>query len=369
MTEHAAHAPILVIEDRVPHVDAGAGDPRSLLLAAALRRVRPGRPLVWGAVDPAGRDRYAPALEALGVEVHAGDVDGLLRRRVGEFGAVVVARPDNHARFRPLIDRTQPRAVRIYDAESLFHRRSLRKARARNDLVAEARAGTEVGAEAAAVLWADGVLLVAPDAIEFVRAINPDAAIAVCSYAVDAPEGVPGFEARSGLVCFGGFLAGPGGPNEDAAVIAATRVAPLVGPPLVVAGAAPTPRVLALADDRTEVVGRVEDPVAFLTRFRVHLCPLRFGAGLKLRLLDAAAAGTPTVMTPCAAENLGLEPGVAALLVAEAPEEQARLARTLLDDPVRWATASAGVRVLATSAFTTAAFDAGVERLLGDLGL
>jgi hypothetical protein len=282
---------------------------------------------------------------------------------------VIVARPHNHARFRPLIDRFQPRAVRLYDAESLFHRRSVREAAARNDLVVEQRAGVEVGAEAAAVLWADGVLTVAPDAVDFVHAIHPEVPVAVCSYAVDAPSTVAGFDERDGLVFFGGFLAGPGGPNEDAAVIAAELVAPVVGEPLVIAGAEPTPRVEALADAVTTVVGRIEDPVAFLGRFRVHLCPLRYGAGLKLRLLDAAAAGTPTVMTPCAAENLGLDADLTALLVAEAPADQARLARALLDDPVRWAVASDGVRAINARDFTVAAFDAALAGLLDALGL
>lgn len=360
---------LLVVEDRVPHVDVGAGDPRSFLLAASLRRLRPDLPLVWVGVSEAGADRYAPALERLGVEVHAGDVEGLLRGRIGGFRAVLVARPHNHTRFRPALDRFQPRAVRLYDTESLFHRRSLREAEALASLRAEQRAGTEVGAEAAAVLWADGVLTVGADALGFIDAVHPGVPTAVCSYAVDAPARVPGFDERSGLACFGGFLAGPGGPNEDAAVRAAQEVAPAIGEPLVIAGAAPTPRVLALADDRTEVVGPVDDPVAFLTRFRVHLCPLRYGAGLKIRLVDAAAAGTPTVMTPCAAENLGLDERLTGLLVAEDPQDQARLARALLDDAERWRVASDGLRALAAERFTAAAFDAALGGLLGAVGL
>ena len=360
---------LLVIEDRVPHVDVGAGDPRSFLLAASLRRVRPDLPVVWAAVSATGAERYAPALERLGVEVLAGDVEGLLRARVGAFRAVMVARPHNHARFRLALDRFQPRAVRIYDTESLFHRRSLREAVARASLRAEQRAGSEVGAEAAAILWADGVLTVGADALGFIDAVHPGVPAAVCSYAVDAPPVVPGFDDRAGLVCFGGFLAGPGGPNEDAAVIAAEEIAPMVRERLVVAGAEPTARVLDLAGERTEVVGRVDDPVGFLARFRVHLCPLRYGAGLKIRLLDAAAAGTPTVMTPCAAENLGLDASLTALLVAEAPTDQARLARALLDDADRWRVASVGVRALATERFTTAAFDDALAALLGAVGL
>lgn len=360
---------ILVVDDRVPHVDRGAGDPRAALLARSLRRVRPGAEVVWAAVSADGADRYGPPLEALGIEVRAGEVERTITERTGAFGAVIVSRPDNHRRVRDLLDRRQPQAVRIYDAESLFHRRSRREADVRGTLEAERRAGDEVGAEAAAVLWADGVLAVSEDVVDFARAINPRAEVAVCSYAVEVPASVPDHAARDDLVCFGGFLAGPGGPNEDAAVIAAREVAPRIGRPLVVAGADPTPRVLALDRAPTRVVGRVEDPIAFLAGYRVHLCPLRFGSGLKLRLVDAGAAGTPSVMTPCAAEHLGLDDQLTAALVAESVEDQARLARRLIDDPQHWSEASAGVRDLVVRRFTDAAFDAGLDRLLGALAV
>lgn len=360
---------ILVIDDRVPHVDVGAGDPRAALLARALRRVRPDAEIVWAAVSDDGADRYAPVLEAIGVEVRAGDVERSIVDRTGEFDAVIVSRPHNHRRVRDLLDRRQPQAVRIYDAESLFHRRSRREAAVTNSLVAESRAGDEVAAEAAAVLWADGVVAVAEDVVAFVRAINPEAEVAVCRHAVAVPSTVPDHAARADLVYFGGFLAGPGSPNEDAAVVAAEVVAPEVGRPLVIAGAVPTARVLALEGPRTRVVGAVDDPVAFLAGFRVHLCPLRFGSGLKLRLVDACAAGTPTVMTPCAAENLGLDPATSALLVAEGAAEQAGLARALLEDPARWAAASDAVRALARARFTDDAFDASLDRLLRSLAV
>jgi glycosyltransferase involved in cell wall biosynthesis len=53
-------------------------------------------------------------------------------------------------------------------------------------------------------------------------------------------------------------------------------------------------------------------------RVRLTIAPLRFGAGLKGKVLESMAAGVPCVMTPVAAEGLDL-PEELAGLVADQP--------------------------------------------------
>ena len=95
-----------------------------------------------------------------------------------------------------------------------------------------------------------------------------------------------------------------------------------------IVGANPTPRVRELQAPRVEVVGFVPDPFERLTRARVHVHPLRFGAGIKLKLIDTMAAGLPFVTTPIGAEGLGLGE-LEDALVAEDVEGLARLALQL----------------------------------------
>ncbi|MEC8208892.1 MAG: glycosyltransferase family 4 protein, partial [Verrucomicrobiota bacterium] len=50
--------------------------------------------------------------------------------------------------------------------------------------------------------------------------------------------------------------------------------------------------------------GRAEDALATMSLYRVNLAPLRYGAGLKGKVFDGFQTGTPTVMTPIAAEGI-----------------------------------------------------------------
>jgi len=385
LVTHSGGEVIFVIDDRVPHVDVGVGDPRAALLGRCLVMLRPEAHIVWCAVSDENAEKYSPPLEAIGIEVLAGNVEETLTRRAGEAGVVIVSRPSNFAMFRSIIDCYQPQAVRIYDAESLFYRRSMLEAMVTQQYQTEKRAGAEIAAEAEAVFWADGVLAIAEDVVEFAKTIHPEVVTGLCSYAVSAPIEVPSFEERSDLVFFGGFRAGPGGPNEDAAIIAAEQIAPLIGKPLIIAGADPTQRVkdlesvaaitaesaaaITAESGGVSVIGRVDDSVAYLAGFRVNLCPLRFGSGLKLRLVDAAAAGTPSVMTSCAAENLGLDENLSKILVADSVSEQADKAIALLNDASLWQRASDSLRLLAEERYTNRVFETALNDFLRALGI
>lgn len=89
-------------------------------------------------------------------------------------------------------------------------------------------------------------------------------------------------------------------------------------------GSTPVPGVTVL-----DFVERIED---FYGRIDVMLAPLRFGAGTRVKIVEAAAYGAAIVSTRLGAEGLTFEPGRA---IALADEPHALIAQTLrlLDDP------------------------------------
>ena len=89
-----------------------------------------------------------------------------------------------------------------------------------------------------------------------------------------------------------------------------------------------------IASDRLTVVGWVPDITKALHAFRLTVAPLRYGAGLKGKVLDSMAAGLPTVMTPIAAEGMDLAPPLDQL-VAVAPDALAGLIVSLHNDADR----------------------------------
>jgi glycosyltransferase involved in cell wall biosynthesis len=105
------------------------------------------------------------------------------------------------------------------------------------------------------------------------------------------------------------------GPNIDAATTMARKVFPEVRREFpdtrcVIAGAAPARTVRALAGDGVEVVADPQDLVPLWSGAGVLVCPLRWGGGSRVKILEAAARGVPVASTPFGVEGLELESGV-----------------------------------------------------------
>jgi GT2 family glycosyltransferase len=135
----------------------------------------------------------------------------------------------------------------------------------------------------------------------------------------------PGFSARADIMFLGNF---PHTPNVDSILYFTSSIWPALQrelPPeskLLVVGNKPPAEVLALASERVIVTGFVEELAPYFRSSRVFVAPLRYGAGIKGKLVTALAHGVPSVATHVAAE------GIATL-------EDGHLSIT--DDPARFA--------------------------------
>lgn len=88
---------------------------------------------------------------------------------------------------------------------------------------------------------------------------------------------------------------------------------------------------LGFAADGVVWEGEVPDVAPFFARARALVVPLRSGAGLRVKILEAMAAGTAVVSTRLGVGGLDMTPG-AQLLVAESPREWAEAVLRLEDD-------------------------------------
>src|SRR5712691_1579136 len=84
-----------------------------------------------------------------------------------------------------------------------------------------------------------------------------------------------------------------------------------------------------------QMVGWVPSVRPYLERARISVVPLLYGAGTKRKLVQALAAGTPTVSTTIGVEGLGLQHGEH-VLIADDPKEFAAGMTTLLRDSKLW---------------------------------
>ena len=120
-------------------------------------------------------------------------------------------------------------------------------------------------------------------------------------------EFVP-FEQRQHFLSIGNFRHAP---NWDAVLWMKTHIWPLIRQQLPEAqlhiyGAYTPPKATALHNPKQgfHVLNWAEDALAVMSRARICLAPLRFGAGIKGKIADAMLCGTPNVTTPIGAEGM-----------------------------------------------------------------
>jgi hypothetical protein len=118
----------------------------------------------------------------------------------------------------------------------------------------------------------------------------------------------PSFEERANFLSIGNFRHAP---NWDAVLWLKNAVWPLIRQQLPKAqlhiyGAYTPPKATALHNPAQgfHIMNWAEDALQVMSGARVCLAPLRFGAGIKGKIVDAMLCGTPTVTTPVGAEAM-----------------------------------------------------------------
>ena len=161
----------------------------------------------------------------------------------------------------------------------------------------------------------------------------PNARVESIPNGVDAEYFHPRTElAEAGRIAFEGNLMF--GPNVDAAVHLCRDILPhlhQLRPDVHVdlIGRDPAEEVRALASERVHVTGTLEDVRTALWRASVFACPMRLGAGIKNKVLQAWAMGLPMVATSEALGGLDARDGENVLVRGD-PREFAKAVHLLL---------------------------------------
>ncbi|TAH35478.1 MAG: glycosyltransferase [Planctomycetota bacterium] len=171
--------------------------------------------------------------------------------------------------------------------------------------------------------------------------LEPNARVEIIPNGVDLDMFAPQrqIEEQPGnLILFGNmdFL-----PNADAAIRFAREILPKVRKThpeatFTIVGTNPLPHVRALAQEipGVEVTGRVDDLKPWIARASMLVAPIRFGAGIKNKVLETMAMEKPVVCSATSVEAMNED--VAALVqLADSDADFAVAVARLLDDPAR----------------------------------
>jgi autotransporter-associated beta strand protein len=302
----------LVIDDRMPDPARDAGS--NAILGHMRALIALGYQVEFVATQQMIGDTAPPRLPHGLEAVHwhqkpaVASVEEVLQRNAGAYELIYLHRLGNASAYAGLARHWCPRAHMVYSVADLHHLRLMRQARvlAQPKLMKQARAVKQ--AELFAMRTANSVITHSPAEAEYLSREAPGARVHVVGWPVEVSARNVPFARRSGVA----FIGSPGHePNRDAVQWLIEEIMPRVwerDPAIVceIIGAewpAIFPDVL---DHRIWLAGSVPDLTTVFDRVRLTVAPLRFGAGMKGKVLDSFAAGVPCVMTPIAAEGLSL---------------------------------------------------------------
>jgi len=126
-------------------------------------------------------------------------------------------------------------------------------------------------------------------------------------------------------------------PNADAALRLIADIFPPVQSRfsdlvLQIVGDQPTRQMRRMSNNKIIVTGRVPDVTPYLDAAAIVVVPLRLGGGMRVKVLEALAAGKAVIASPLALEGLHITPGEQVML-AETDEQFVEAIVGLLVDP------------------------------------
>ena len=239
-----------------------------------------------------------------------------------------------------------PKALKILDTEDLHFLRKARQQALKDATdVKDANLFTETAKrEIASILRCDLSLIISEFEMKLLAdtfAVSKEILYYLPFMVTKLPDSsnFPGFEQRINFMTIGNLLHGP---NVDSVLYLKKEIWPLIKKQLPQAqlyiyGNYAPQHILELHNQKQGfyIMGWTDSVAHVMQKTRVCLAPLRFGAGLKGKLLDAMLYGTPGVTTSIGAEGMYgdlLTPGV----IADTPEAFAELSVAIYSDKIKW---------------------------------
>ena len=289
---------------------------------------------------------YTPRLEDMGIEVFYGpryaNFESWARENGRYLDCVLLSRPMVAINYIDSL-RKHSKAKLLYYGHDIHHLRMREQAKVHGGGPAAEKEAREIeGLERR--VWSLVDVVYYPSDLEttYVQAAAPQTfarTIPAYGFRDFAPQEELDLSGRRDILFVAGFVHKP---NEDAALWFVNEILPIIrhhepNIRLWLVGSNPTTKVRDLTVDPTiAVTGYVTDEqlAAHYQKARVAIAPLRFGAGIKGKVVEAMRFGVPIVTTPFGVQGMG---DVADNLpIHSEPESFARAVLMLLHDDGAW---------------------------------
>jgi len=358
---------ILAIDYKTPTPDLDSGSASLFALLQILSRA--GFAVTFAPTNLAKAGHYTQDLEAMGIATISAPGFASMEAVIETIGPrsdvlllcrAMVARP-----VMDLARRFAPAAKILFRPVDLHFVRMKREAMLTGREDQQAAARTMFAVERSVILKADATIVVSAYELGLLQQFLPGVAVHHIPIMREPPSVSPSqslAEDRRGILFIGGYEHPP---NVDAAQWLARDIWPKVpatgiADPLILVGSKMPEEITALASDSIEVRGYVPDLAQLFATCRMSIAPLRYGGGVKGKIVTSLSFGVPVVATSVAAEGMGLRRDQD-ILVADTPDAIVEQIRRLHDDPALWRQLSANGLQAFQEKFSLAA---GADRFL-----
>ncbi|MDT9341697.1 glycosyltransferase, partial [Trichodesmium erythraeum 21-75] len=287
-------------------------------------------------------EKYTEDLQRLGVEClycsYVTSIQSYLEAYGGEYHVVYLARLEYTEKHIDNVRKFAPQAKIIYDTVDLHYLREQRKAKLKNSLELAEKATQTKERELALMTKADCTLVVSMMEKQMLEKENPHLQnIEFFNMPRDIYGTNKGFEDRKNILFIGGFQHPP---NVDAVLYFVQDIFPLIKEKVndikfFVIGSNAPEEILNLSSDDVIITGHVRDISEYFNSCKISVAPLRYGAGIKGKILTSFSYGLPVVATTIAAEGMGIQDGYD-VLIGHTSESFAQKVASLYLDNKLW---------------------------------
>lgn len=298
---------------------------------------------------------YTQTLRNMGVEVIVAPfyrcIEDFIAQRGTEFDCAYITRYYVAQESIPALQEYAPDCKIIMNNADLHFLRELRSAGDDPDKLERA---AEVREQELEMMLEADVVISYNETEHAVIQSHSDNAVKVmkCPWVVETPHNFPRFNSTAGIAFLGGFKHPP---NREGIEWFGAEVMPLIkntGIELSVYGASMDHKFKeTMREQGVNAVGYIDHLEDLYTKHRIFIAPLLSGAGIKGKVINALSYGIPTILTPMAAEGIGLRHGYDCM-ISRTPQEWAESINKLYHDEALWQSISRASRKYAEQQFS-----------------
>jgi GT2 family glycosyltransferase/glycosyltransferase involved in cell wall biosynthesis len=259
--------------------------------------------------------KYTEELQKMGIECQYSpynrNVGDYIKKYGHRYNLVILSRLPVAVDYINKVRKYAPQAKIIFSTVDLHFLREKRQAELNGSVIQKIAAQKTEEIEIGVMRNVDRTLVVSDAEYQLLRELYPDINVSLVTIPREIPGCQKAFKERRDIVFIGGFRHQP---NIDAVEYFVSKIWPIVSKALpevqfIIVGGDPPDDILKLSGNNIVIHGRLEKLGEVFDHCRLSVAPLRFGAGVKGKVVTSLSYGVPCVATDIANEGMGLVHG------------------------------------------------------------